>query len=305
MKARFTSTLALLTVCFGSAHAQYPAFPDSNAYWLMAYEEQAVFQYFYGYHLRSPMHDTLIGGLSYSSLWTGSQGQATVFAGGLRADPDNRVYYFHPNSSTEYLLYDFDPNVGDSMHVWVGDYFVPSNPLVQMHIASIEVLTNSNGTAYKRIGVLSDLAISLGEPVTEYWIEGVGGTGGLLSTEGNSFTPLGRSDLVCMQYNDSIWPAGDPGLCSPMSIAENGSNGIVLFPNPNQGNFTVRLTEGSPRAKELRLLNAQGRTVPVQWRTVSSALEGTIGAHTPAGIYLLQVVFEDGTIQHGKLVLQP
>lgn len=109
------------TIGLRPAVAQFPSFPDSNALWLMDMYGQSGFIEQFGYHLSATDHDTLVNGTWYSSLWAGTEGQGGAFTGGLREDLQNRIFYYHPNTSSEYLLYDFDPMIGETLHVWVGD----------------------------------------------------------------------------------------------------------------------------------------------------------------------------------------
>jgi hypothetical protein len=232
-----------LFLCSWTMHAQFPSFPDSNAVWLMDVYGQSGFIQQNGYHLRGANHDTLINGESYSSLWQGLEGQAGAFAGGLRKDGQERVYYFHPNSNSEHLLYDFNPIAGETMEVWIGSHDQPAPTPVLMHITSVTSMLNPNGTPYTEIGIINDIALSSGQGSNHVWIEGVGGSGGLLSTWGSDIAPLYSVHLNCMQYNDSVWPAGLPGLCSPMSVTEILNNAVMLSPNPSFGRFTVTFPE--------------------------------------------------------------
>ena len=80
---------------------------------------------------------------------------------------------------------------------------------------------------------------------------------------------------------------------------------ITVQPNPNKGSFSVKLPNASLPAKELRLLSAQGRTVHVNWNPSTASLEVTVGDHTPAGIYILEVILSDGSLCNTKMVIQP
>ena len=285
----------LIVVLFsGSVHAQFPNFPDSNALWLIGYYEQGVFQYDYAYHFRSADHDTLLNGVWYNSLWLGVEGQGGAFAGGIRSDTDNRVYYFHPNTSAEYLLYDFDPMIGDSMEVWVGEYGSPGPSLMQMHVASIEILQNGSGTQYKQVGILSDFAFHSGESVSQYWLEGVGGDGGLLSTNGTAYTPFAATVLECMQYNDTLWPTGTPGECSLTGILErDGTGAWKAIPNPSSGYFWFNTR---PSAL-IEVFDQLGRPV---LRTTGATVDLS---HEPAGTYIARVR-EESAWSYVRLVVQ-
>jgi len=98
---------------------------------------------------------------------------------------------------------------------------------------------------------------------------------------------------------------GDPPVQERNTAIVPQQPQLTVQPNPNQGQFIVNFSEGSPATKEVRLLNAQGRTVPESWRPASSVLEVSLSDQTPAGMYLLQVLLTDGTLHHAKFILQP
>ncbi len=296
MKQRALLPFLLCMAISNFTPAQFPGFPDSNATWVMSYYETGVFQNYYGYHIRETDQDTLINGTWYNSLWVGMEGQNGSFAGGLRQDTDDKVFYFHPNTYSEYLLYDLDPVMGDSMEAWVGEYNDPSVTLVQMHVASIELLMNGNGTPYKRIGILSDLAINMGENVTTYWIEGVGGSEGLLSTDGAAFTPLGASLLECMQYNDTLWPDGLPGFCGQLAIADMETSSSPWF-YPSITSEVLYLKSGLV-ISSAAVFSSDGRLVLVP--LVKDNIISVAGLK-PGG-YWLRAVDGSGRFLHGRFL---
>jgi len=103
----------------------------------------------------------------------------------------------------------------------------------------------------------------------------------------------------------SMPAGGDPPVQERNTAIVPQQPQLTVQPNPNQGQFIVNFSEGSPATKEVRLLNAQGRTVPESWRPASSVLEVSLSDQTPAGMYLLQVLLTDGTLHHAKFILQP
>lgn len=79
---------------------------------------------------------------------------------------------------------------------------------------------------------------------------------------------------------------------------------LIVYPNPNRGDFFVQLPDRAAPVQEFRLMNAQGRTLPLNWRA-STPLEISLGDHTPAGMYLLRVLLTDGAVHFTKIVVQP
>ncbi|HRO97775.1 MAG TPA: T9SS type A sorting domain-containing protein [Ferruginibacter sp.] len=238
-----------------SASAQFPNFPDSNAFWRMDVMDQPGLIYQFGYHLKAENNDTLINGIWYNSLWNGAEGEGGSFAGGFRENEVGQVFYYHPNSNTEYLLYDFNVETGDTVEVFTGD--PASNVILEvLRIVSVTVLVNNNGTPYRQIGILPLWAISPGAGDSdEHWIEGVGGTSGLFGTTGLlSLSP--NTYMGCMEHNDTLWPWGGPGSCNwTLGIHDVRDRfSSAASPNPSTGLFHL-----SQAPKQITVYNAQGK----------------------------------------------
>lgn len=274
---------------------QFPNFPDSNASWLMEVNDGPEVLYQYAYHLRATNHDTLINGTWYNTIWSGAIGQTGTYMGGLRESEDGRVWYHHANTDSTYLLYDFDPTIGDSMVVWVGDPSI-EEPMTQwMYVDTVESLQNFNGTNYRQIGILSEAAVIGDQGAYHYWIEGVGGSGGLFSTIG-SFSVSLEERLVCMQANDTIWPNGGLGGCWPTGVQEHNASDLKCFPNPSFGLFNLSRSQDC----SLTVLDMHGREV-LHLPPYSSDID--LSLHPP-GIYtVLQNTGQGRSVQ--RLVVAP
>lgn len=218
-------------------------------------------------------------------------------------DTTGKIYYFHPNTISEYLLYDFGVEVGDTLVVWVGEYNSTGPSLLLMHVVSLDTLANNNGVEYRKVGIVNDAAMAGGFG-PEYWIQGVGGSGGLLSTYGTDLYPGDTPYLDCMSHNDTLWPSGQPGICSTVGMEERNVAGINVHPNPNQGRFTVHLPEGTLAVESMTLWNAQGQQFPVHPKGSGPIISITVD-DIPNGLYVLRVQLVDGTVLHTKLIIQP
>ncbi len=285
--------------------AQFPSFPDHNAVWVETVHEGPDLIEIYAYHIKQAQNDTMINGASYTTLWAGLENQGGGFAGGIKEETDGKVYYYHPNSDSTYLLYDFDPLLGDSMEVWVGNILY-SGPLTQMmYVGSIDTLYNNNGTMYKSIGILSQSALEGAQGITQWWIQGVGGTGGLFTTIG-SLSLSQATGHACMSHNDTLWPDGVPGSCaSIMSIPSRTSPEFDIWPNPTAGLFTVRMPLERAKVQEFLLFDALGRQIPINVEKGRASVEVAIASPGRSGIYLLRSFHADGTSSFSRLILQP
>ena len=80
---------------------------------------------------------------------------------------------------------------------------------------------------------------------------------------------------------------------------------ITVQPNPNQGNFSVRLPEASLAVKEVRLLSLNGSTVPISWRPTSTSLEISTRSGMEGGVYMMRLLMEDESSHIMKVLIQP
>ncbi|TAE17477.1 MAG: BspA family leucine-rich repeat surface protein [Bacteroidetes bacterium] len=85
---------------------------------------------------------------------------------------------------------------------------------------------------------------------------------------------------------------------SPIVFIE-GIEGLKVFPNPNNGSFTIDLGKTS-EAVTTRLLNAQGVTV---WAGKLQNAQSNLNLNLPAGLYLLQTV-RAGKTKTTKIVIE-
>ncbi|MBS1938194.1 MAG: T9SS type A sorting domain-containing protein [Bacteroidetes bacterium] len=302
MKARSAWIILVCVSGIGSVGAQFPAFPDSNAMWRTDEYDGPNFIGSYYYFMEQADHDSLIHGEWYDLIWIGVEGQSTGLIGGLREDADQRIYFYHANTDSTYLLYDFDPEVGDSMEVWSGDPLA-SFPITQwMFIESIGQEVNPNGTIYKAIGIARQGLE--GHGAIDWWIQGVGGTGGLFTTIGSLSVSV-YTIHGCMVANDTLWPGGQPGTCGPTGVTENKVGNFLIFPNPNQGRFTLHLPERAAAVESMTLWNAQGQQFQVHPRGSGPTISVSLDVGIPSGMYMLRLHLADGSILHTKIIIQP
>jgi hypothetical protein len=96
------------------------------------------------------------------------------------------------------------------------------------------------------------------------------------------------------------------------SVAVGGSSMALweirpgrIFPDPNQGQFTVYLPKEAPAVADASLWDARGVRIPINLNpsiqpiTVSPRQEGA------SGLYLLLVRLVDGSVLHTKVIVQP
>ncbi len=97
--------------------------------------------------------------------------------------------------------------------------------------------------------------------------------------------------------------AGLDRSCLDIGIEEGVMNTLALFPNPNDGHFTLELPEGLSGANTLSVLDLAGRTV-AQYHLMTSTTQQVDLSGLPQGWYVLLLRNHDRTIT-GKVSIQP
>lgn len=146
----------------------YRPFPTNQAMWKEVWYGGGGFPYPHPTYTMNG--DTTISGQNYKKIYFGS------YYGALRES--SKIIYFYPDTaSQEYVLYDFNLTVGDTIfHPFGGAYCAPS-PDTILVTGTSSMLTNDG---YHRV-------LSLNSGVN--WIEGIGSTD-------NTFQPN-----LCVSYN--------------------------------------------------------------------------------------------------------
>ena len=162
--------------------------------------------------------------------------------------------------TTEFLLYDFSLEVGDTVSVAAFfDGEIPFNYLVVYHFTCVlsndSLITLNNNTIRRKIAV--DMYHRSSGIITQYWREGIGSTNGLFSpsaiSEISIEAPLKR--LLCFSHNDELlleFPEHDYDSISDdcYSIGDTSSikeydigSGMKLYPNPAQNILTIEIQD--------------------------------------------------------------
>ena len=168
--------------------------------------------------------DTVIENQVYSKLTYYSSKSATKeqrYVGALRFTEDKKVYIHYDN--TEYLLYDFDVQIGDTLEIFGGTNYYSDNKTLTHIITDID--TSNDG----RLHITSDVIVRVidGGIILEedrqkqQWIEGVGSADGIV--QNNATLRMGNfvTVLLCAYNNDECcYTTDNPGY-TPLGCVYN------------------------------------------------------------------------------------
>lgn len=162
--------------------------------------------------------DTVIENQVYSKLTYYSSKSATKeqrYVGALRFTEDKKVYIHYDN--TEYLLYDFDVQIGDTLEIFGGTSYYSDNKTLTHIITDIDTLNDG------RLHITSDVIVRVidggiildEDRQKQQWIEGVGSADGIV--QNNVTLSMGNfvTVLLCAYNNDEcIYTTDNPYYAS-------------------------------------------------------------------------------------------
>lgn len=233
MKKYYLIFFIFFSIEFSILSQKYYQIPDTLASWDIEYKDLSVSNLTNFVRYES-LGDTIVNQKSYIKIYSTIKTSYYIqfynpnvpiphidstisFYNLIRNANDGKV--FVNNGSYEYLLYDFSLNVGDSVFM-NGNYF-----LKVLNIDSIQILGNYR----KRLKVNPSPIGDFGQAT--YWIEGIGGIGGLFSNTccGEFYS----SWLDCFKVHDSVYFS--PGNCNVIWTninIEKDNQEIKIYPLP-------------------------------------------------------------------------
>lgn len=322
MKRLLKFVLILLSI-FNSSYflisQNYEPLIETNKRWNMTrhlFDNQT-----YTYTARIKKIDTLINGEIYQKVVSDTihpltPEQAKGFLGYIREDfTTKKVYYtildtnvlpFYFEEDEERLLYDFSLELGDTIEV-MNTYECPPIEegfvsLKVVEIDSIQLLDNSKRKRWHLQG------LNNGEIVR--WIEGIGSEFGLYMSS-CPYTAMHwyTYSLLCYYEDDTqLYQEEGENTCSffwTSNIEEYAQNNSLFkaYPNPNQGEFEVKLKEAK-EIKNIEVFGADGKRLTFK-STNSNSSSATIQIKDPTkGVYWIKVTTQNGDYHTTKFVIR-
>lgn len=195
--------------------------------------------------------DTVIGSFSYKKIFedTPSWGGHS-FKGGLR-ESNRKIYYYSIDSLNEFLLYDFNKQLGDTVFHPYGVYNGIQDTLIVQQIDSI-LCADGN---YHKIWYFT------GTGCASPWIEGVGSQINLLAPP-YFCSVSGGIRLNCF-INDSNLVYSYPGTACITSIEdlETDIRSLKIFPNPTTDLIKVEKYFSVEKNSGYKIRNIAGQII--------------------------------------------
>ena len=130
--------------------------------------------------------------------------ESTLLVGELRFTEDKQVYFYYAFDETEYLLYDFGAELGDTLELFAGLEFY------NYHKTYTHVITDKETLDDGRLQIQADVVIRIDNGAGEYfeekhpvtWIEGLGSTYGIIFNPSNPGVAGDGAIIMLCAYRD-------------------------------------------------------------------------------------------------------
>ena len=249
--------------------------------------------------------DTVINSITYKKIYTCDYSPSIsnkVFFSGIREDSFGKVYFlldtnkmilsnFNLQARTEYLLYDFSLNIGDTIRL----HNERDSIQVLQSIDSVSV-----GNQYRKRWNFTDL---FGNPLYSC-IEGIGSINGL-------FFPLQfcfESSQLLTCYEDSVISWNNPYLngvdCFAVSLdkKEKQTDLIKIYPNPTGNNLYLHFKKKINEDILLSIYNSTGQLVKQeQFTAFSNEYRVNIG-EISKGVYFVKFTSNTQPVYSSKFI---
>ena len=246
--------------------------------------------------------DTLIADKVFSKLYTLSDTVEVInnreYIGGIRCDSASRVFYFPSWGDQEYLIYNFEVEVGDT--IFSNQWFNPEGYLVVSVIDSILVADQ-----YRRMIHF--------EPYPEFpysltpWIEGIGSMRGLLFQSGDIPTNGIWGELVCfIQNKEVVFHNQEFDNCYPLPLSFDDNNlsyenQIRIFPNPSDNKVNFEFLQPDYLHSTIKIYGSDGGLI---METIVAESVVSIDVNGLArGIYFFICLNSEYEIKTGKFMV--
>jgi len=291
----------------GKSDAQPNSYFQHNPQWLInstcAVPLPCIKKDTFNYYIQG---DTLINSIAYKKIFR--KGKFTYFwmapppvmCSGTTFYTDSIASFFlrslgkkmfikTPLDTNEYLLYDFDLSLGDTLPVTFNNF---NSDIYVTHVDSI--FTNH--------GYLKKFTLG-GNNTATYLIEGMGSSQGLIEPIGVIFDC--GFVLECFSLNDSAWYPAPGNSCNLIlgieSSVEDKDFQIHISPNPVSDYCIIQSNKYLSNA-EINVINSIGKIVLSENGLSGNELKIRL-PKTLSGIYFVQIMMNNTAIHSSKIIV--
>lgn len=185
--------------------------------------------------------DILINDKTYVELMRYSTTDTTemgTYICALRFTENKKVYIHYDNA--EYLLYDFDVQIGDTLELFAGIQYYKHQKTYTHTVTNIDTLDNGKAQITLDAILLTEQSNNIvhEERFPKTWIEGLGSIDGIVHNNATLLEGGGISVLLCAYHNDECRYTTDNPYYTPLGCIYNEGDIIdavesVIAPAPS------------------------------------------------------------------------
>jgi len=210
-------------------------------------------------------------------------------------EDNGRVYAYWPENDTEYLMYDFTREVGETFEVLsIQDTWC--RYIDDQYIEEMSVMNKSTEFIAGEDRIVLELE-ALGEYI-ESWIEGIGSTTGFFPN-GNGLDSASR--LSCFTYQGETYLFNGYTECVILGLADFTKDDIFLSPNPVLNSSMLQLPL-EKNINSIKIYDFSGRLLKVG--TINKTYYTIDAMDYPSGIYFYQVSSQNELIKTAQFIVK-
>ncbi len=312
----------LLTVllCTKIIFAQtYIPFPNDSATWVVNKYCNSPCNFFTDNQPQQIVQhgDSIKSGILYHKLYSVFSGTNSPTFFCFYREFSKKIYCKYPlgtifgNDTSEFVLYDFNLNVGDTFTIkspTVGLTLTPPIPKMRLNSITTTTVSYVSGlrTAYSFSSVSTGGSYGLNLFIT--WYEGIGANQGFLYNLAYRGWPILTPSSYPYTYNLNCFYRSNSFIYNPTCIITNLNKNttkdveVLIYPNPTNGNFTLKLDSETETKKQIELTNLLGEII---FKKEIHINETQININNfDNGVYFLKVFDKNKLIGTTKIVKQ-
>lgn len=290
----------LLYYCNAQTSIYHP-FPESDVVWNYTATEpcwgSGLPMDHYSYILTG---DTIINTLTYHKLFIpfvqqGCNGEITPgYKGSIRQDILEKKVYFIPHTEvTEYLLYDFNMAVGDTVEGYTMHPFYNDAEYWVQSIDSVLV-----GINYRKRWNIDTLCSNI------KIIEGIGSTFGLIEQYKGCIIDGLFFDLNCFSQNGQTFYPDSNAYCEIVtSIEYIDEKPINIYPNPSNGSFYIHNYDNPYSKFDIEIVDLNGHILEIT-KNKGDANNLVFFFDIPDGLYFAKIAENGVLVKVEKLLIK-
>ena len=313
---RIVSILLLLICLFthfkGNTQTSLP-FPTENVVWTEIQHNIPNDSVIVHYGI---IGDTLIKGYTYKKIFTSRDSifretnEDLLYYGALRVEGSKALLLPKPRyafDTTEYLIYDADLEVGDTLYYGIvhseagGSLIVHSIDSIQLIDDTLRKRWNFKRTYYRSDGT------STREDCIFSWIEGIGNTKCPFNEP--FYCTFFSSDatrlLFFEQNNQKLYIDSQESNCS-LTVSTDEQifqSELNIFPNPTNGILSLQSSSGSDQIIEIRIIDLSGKLLVEEAIDFNGIHQLNI-EYLPVGIYFIILKDQNGFLIQGQKLIK-